>query len=414
MNSNLQSCAAATGVALDGDGALACLCPTDPEQVRAILTYAEREGLPVLPMGGGTKLAWCRPEWCEDPPGLALSTRRMNRVVEYVAGDGTITAQAGASIESLAETVAAGGHRLTPDVPLAAAATLGGVLGAGLSGIDRLRLGPLRHHVLGVTAMLADGTVARSGGRLVKNVTGFDLHRLYAGARGTLCLILEASLRLFPEPEEETAYSLAHPDWASALACAEDLRGAHLPASALVLESRAEDVLLHLCLAGRGQQLAEAQERVQSLLPRAERHTGEAAADRRGRLRDSAAPSGTWPQLRLMAPGPAFPGAVEATSDRLAQRGHPARLVAHPAVGTCDLFVPDLLASDRAEESIRSIRRDAAEAGGRLDLGELPAALHASLAPQPDRPEQRWSLALAQRFDPQGRFASPTFPCRRP
>ena len=102
---------------------------------------------------------------------------------------------------ALAETVHAGGHHLTPDVPRPAESTLGGVVAAGQSGHDRVRYGPVRHHVLGVEVALADGSVVRSGGRLVKNVTGFDLHRLHCGAEGSLGILLGASMRLFPRPE---------------------------------------------------------------------------------------------------------------------------------------------------------------------------------------------------------------------
>jgi glycolate oxidase FAD binding subunit len=95
------------------------------------------------------------------------------------------------------------GHWLTPDVPAADNATLGGVIAAGQSGFDRVRHGPVRHHVLGATAVMADGTLAKSGGRLVKNVTGFDLQRLWCGSHGTLCFLVEATLRLCAAPRAE-------------------------------------------------------------------------------------------------------------------------------------------------------------------------------------------------------------------
>lgn len=413
MSTTIERWSAACGVTFTADAGMPCACPTDADQARAVLAFAAAENIPVLPLGSGSKLARCRPEWVESQPGIALSTRAMDQVVEYVAGDGTITAQAGATVDRLRATVSAGGHRLSPDVAAGERCTLGGLLGAGLSGIDRLQHGPLRHHVLGVTALLADGTQARSGGRLVKNVTGFDLHRLYTGARGTLCVILEASLRLFPEPEQELAFSLACADWDVALERAGQLRAANLPALALVLESRTEDVLLHLILAGRSQHLQEAERSVAALLPRAQRLEGSAAAERRSRLREAAAPGGAWPQLTLQAPVHRFQAALAAAHSGLREQELVTRSVAQPALGTCDLFVPALEAAD-SSGPLLAVRAATRQAGGHLQAAQLPTALHAALAPAADSPTGRWQAALAGRFDPQGRFASPSFPTLRP
>jgi FAD/FMN-containing dehydrogenase len=111
-----------------------------------------------------------------------------------------ITARAGTTLAGLRALTAAERHWLTPFVAREERTTLGGALSAGQSGLDRLRFGPLRHHVLGMRVALGDGTIVKSGGRLVKNVTGYDMHRLYTGAHGSLCIVLEASLRLFPAP----------------------------------------------------------------------------------------------------------------------------------------------------------------------------------------------------------------------
>jgi len=270
-------------------------CPTTVEQAQEILARAAESDLRVVPSGLGSKLGWCRPEVSAGEPLLVLSTRRMNQVLEYVAGDGTLTAQCGATMQSLAEHVAKGGHQLTPDVTNPTGATLGGVLGAGQSGIDRLLYGPVRHHVLGVSALLADGSVARSGGRLVKNVTGFDLHRLYTGARGTLCVLLEASMRLFSIPEEERAYSFTCVDAAEVDQRVLALWQARLPALAMVVEPAPDatgapglHLHLHLLLAGRAALLDATEQRIAPLIEGATAATGDAARALRQRLRDSA------------------------------------------------------------------------------------------------------------------------------
>lgn len=222
------------------------------EEIRDAVREAVAASRRLIPSGHGTSLPWARP----DADGTALLRVGLaggeSGIVEYVPGDGTLTARAGTPWRTLAEAVAEGGHRLTPDLPRCPG-TLGGVLGAGLSGEDRVRFGPLRHQVLGMTFVDGKGRAVRSGGRLVKNVTGFDLHRLLAGARGTLGVITEASLRLVPIPEAE--------------ACLVFERGSAAEAVELALEVRREPRIqparlsvhgarLHLGLAGRAAQVA--------------------------------------------------------------------------------------------------------------------------------------------------------------
>ncbi len=177
-------------------GTLPLAEPQDEAQACALLRLAAREKLRVLPLGLGSKLAW-RGQSAAD---FALTTRALRGIVEYEPDEGVITAGAGTTLAELRARTAAERHWLTPFVAREERTSLGGALSAGQSGLDRLRFGPLRHHVLGMRVALGDGTIVKSGGRLVKNVTGYDMHRLYTGAQGSLCLVLEASLRLFPAP----------------------------------------------------------------------------------------------------------------------------------------------------------------------------------------------------------------------
>ena len=184
----------------DSDGATFPLAaPREDEQWIEVMRLAAAERLAVQPIGRGSKLSWCRPAAELD---LVLSTTRCTGIVAHEPDDGTLTARAGTAMSELRAAVGEGGHHLSPDVPRPDGATLGGVLAAGQSGIDRLRYGPVRDQVLGMRVLLADGTITTSGGRLVKNVTGYDLPRLYCGSHGTLCVILEASVRLHPRPPE--------------------------------------------------------------------------------------------------------------------------------------------------------------------------------------------------------------------
>jgi len=177
-------------------GALPLAEPQDEAQACALLRLAARERWRVLPLGFGSKLSWR----AQSTADFALTTRALTGIVEYEPDEGVITARAGTTLAELRARTTAERHWLTPFVARAERTTLGGAVSAGQSGLDRLHFGPLRHHVLGMRVALGDGTITKSGGRLVKNVTGFDLHRLYAGAHGSLCLVLEVTLRLFPAP----------------------------------------------------------------------------------------------------------------------------------------------------------------------------------------------------------------------
>lgn len=170
--------------------------PRDEEQLCALLRLAARERLRVLPVGLGSKLAWRARSEAE----FALTTRALRGVVEYEPDEGVITARAGTPLSELRALTARERHWLTPFVARPERTTLGGAISAGQSGLDRARCGPLRHHVLGLRVALGDGTITKCGGRLVKNVTGYDLQRLYTGAQGSLGVVLEASLRLFCAP----------------------------------------------------------------------------------------------------------------------------------------------------------------------------------------------------------------------
>lgn len=140
--------------------------------------------------------------WGGPPDGadVVLSMRRLDRVLEHAAGDMTATAEAGCTIESLQRTLAERGQRLALDPLWPGRATVGGVLATADSGPLRVAYGAPRDLLLGVTVALADGTLARSGGKVVKNVAGYDLPKLFTGSFGTLGAITQAMFRLHPLP----------------------------------------------------------------------------------------------------------------------------------------------------------------------------------------------------------------------
>jgi len=236
--------------------------PESAQEASALLVAATGLGLAVVPRGTGTRLHWgCPPERCD----LVLDTGALNRVTEHAAGDLTATVQAGASMDALAEVLAGAGQRLALDPPAAPSAgsrgvvpeartrgTVGGVLAAGVAGPLRLRYGTGRDLLIGITIVLADGTIARSGGKVVKNVAGYDLGKLLAGSRGTLGVITDATFRLHPIPPA-TIYVVAHretpADAAAAIATALEARYSPV---AVELDGRADEAPLAVCVALEG------------------------------------------------------------------------------------------------------------------------------------------------------------------
>src|SRR5216110_2442771 len=180
--------------------------PAAEQQLAAALRLANEAGLAVIPRGGGTKLAWGNPLSRAD---LILSTVRLNKILEHAWADLTVTVEAGCSIQTLQETLAQHGQRLALDPLWPEKATVGGVLSTNDSGALRLRFGALRDLIIGVTIALADGTLARSGGKVVKNVAGYDLPKLITGAFGTLGVITRAVFRLHPLPLNSHFFSIS-------------------------------------------------------------------------------------------------------------------------------------------------------------------------------------------------------------
>jgi glycolate dehydrogenase FAD-binding subunit len=178
--------------------------PVNEQQLAAVLRIANDAGLAVIPRGGGTKLSWGNPPTRAD---VILSTARLDKIVEHAWADLTVSVEAGCTIQKLQSALAQHGQRLALDPLWPEQATIGGVLSTNDSGSLRLRFGSLRDLIIGVTLALPDGTLASSGGKVVKNVAGYDLPKLVTGALGTLSVITRAIFRLHPLPGFSRTYS---------------------------------------------------------------------------------------------------------------------------------------------------------------------------------------------------------------
>src|SRR5579859_335291 len=169
--------------------------PGSTQEAAALLRAAAAFDLAVIPRGAGTGLGWGLPPTACD---LVVDMTAMDQVLEHAAGDLVTRVQAGVTMGQLASVLASAGQELALDVP--AEATVGGVVATGTAGPRRLRYGAPRDLLIGITIVRADGTVAHSGGKVVKNVAGYDLGKLFAGSQGTLGLITETTFRLHPQP----------------------------------------------------------------------------------------------------------------------------------------------------------------------------------------------------------------------
>jgi glycolate oxidase FAD binding subunit len=171
--------------------------PSSAEELAAALAGAGERGESVRVRGGGTKFAW---GGAVDEPALLLSTEKLDRVLEHNAGDMTAIVEAGIPLVRAQEAFAAEGQMLALDPPDHGSATLGGVVAAADSGPLRYRYGAPRDLVLGIRVALSDGTLAQAGGKVIKNVAGYDLSKLFAGSFGTLGAIVQVAVRLHPLP----------------------------------------------------------------------------------------------------------------------------------------------------------------------------------------------------------------------
>ncbi|MEU8248493.1 FAD-binding oxidoreductase [Nonomuraea sp. NPDC048916] len=171
--------------------------PETVEEVSAVLRVCAEQDLALAPVGGGTKLHWGRPpERCD----VLLDLCCLNEILEHASGDLVVRAQAGVTMDALATALAAEGQELALDVP--PGATVGGTLATATAGPRAFRYGTPRDLLIGITVVLPDGTIARSGGKVVKNVAGYDLGKLFTGSYGTLGVIAEATFRLHPLPAD--------------------------------------------------------------------------------------------------------------------------------------------------------------------------------------------------------------------
>jgi glycolate oxidase FAD binding subunit len=388
--------------------------PASNEEASALLRAAAQYHLTVVPRGAGTGLGWGAPPASCD---LVVDMQAMDQVIEHAAGDLVARVQAGVTIGHLASVLASAGQQLAVDAP--AEATVGGVVATGTAGPRRFRYGAPRDLLIGITVVRADGVTAHSGGKVVKNVAGYDLGKLFSGSQGTLGLITEVTFRLHPLPPAVawvTGDLSAPADAAAAVAAAAG--SALVPSAVELLWTDAPAALrVGVLLEGTPSGVAERARQMSRLLESAGAKTATSAAQgtweavpeagapytvarvtfwvrQLGEVLDALAAAGQSAGLRPAIFGPAGAGLLYACLDRDADPGAAARFVR---------ALRERLPGVFAGSSGLSRGSMAVLAG--------PAAVRA--AADPDLPGLDLMRAVKGQFDPGGRMSPGRFPWER-
>ena len=204
-------------LAVDGQIPDVAVFPATADQVAAVLCFASEHQLALIPRGYGTKVSMGTPPRRYD---IALSIRGLKRVIHYEPADLTIGVEAGMTFGEFQNLVGQSGLWLPLDPRGGSESSIGGIIASNAAGPLRQGFGGPRDMVIGLKIATTDGKIAKTGGRVVKNVAGYDLGKLLTGSMGTLGVIVEASLKLFPRPTERATFTLR----AGTLGNARDLR----------------------------------------------------------------------------------------------------------------------------------------------------------------------------------------------
>ena len=218
--------------------------PGSVEETSDVMRLAAREGLAVAPRGSGTKMH------IGDPPrrlDMIVGTARMNGVLEHTPGDQIVRLEAGIKLEDLQEHISDSDQMLAIDPP-ESGATIGGIVAANSSGPRRYRYGTIRDLIIGITVVLYDGTVAKAGGKVVKNVAGYDLSKLFTGSLGTLGVIATANFRLHPRPQAASTVAVEVAGPQQAQTAAQAVVHSQVEATAIELHYGGDEKLLTVLL----------------------------------------------------------------------------------------------------------------------------------------------------------------------
>ncbi|HEU5422774.1 MAG TPA: FAD-binding oxidoreductase [Nitrolancea sp.] len=220
------------GYVVDGVEPGRVVRPDSVAELQEVVREAAASASPLIPWGAGTQMGFGN---LAGPTALAVDLTRLNQIVEYEPDDLTIGIQAGATVGATNELLGQHGQFLPAEAADPARATLGGVFATGIAGPRRFGFGSPRDMVLGISLVLPDGTLARGGGKVVKNVSGFDLMRLNYGALGALGIIVQLNLKVLPAARAQRTVLTRYAAVTPALEAAMRVRESTLGPTAIVL-----------------------------------------------------------------------------------------------------------------------------------------------------------------------------------
>jgi glycolate oxidase FAD binding subunit len=347
--------------AIDGLRPGLAVAPSLPADVAEALKLAAESAAVVVPRGGGTQQSLGAPPERFD---LALDLRHLNGVLEYEPADLTVTVEAGMRLSELQRLLGDRGQWLPLDPPLPDEATIGGILATNASGPTRHSRGTARDLVIGMSVALANGDIVKSGGRVVKNVAGYDMAKLQIGALGTLGVILQATFKVSPLPQQTFTCGVEG-ILGQMTALAAHIDDARLPAQALVLRKQARGLDWTLLAKFAGG--AAAVERA--------RNDFYATASE-GRLLSDSEADAAWskPVATQHSPVRVRAGALPIKTAELAAwfADQGAGVTAYPSVGIVGCSWTDL---GLGASILKEARRKAIEYGGSLVIERAPPEL---------------------------------------
>jgi glycolate oxidase FAD binding subunit len=406
---NVQADAALPGVVASAGWEakpLAIVMPGTAAEVAAVVRAADGAGAALIPFGGGTQLHTGYPPR-DEKPLLLLGMARLNRILDYQPDDLTVTCEPGVPLAALQSALAERRQMLALDVPLSDRTTLGGIVSANASGFWRAAYGTPRDLLIGLRAVMTGGAEVRGGGKVVKNVAGYDVCKLFTGAWGTLGVLTELTFKVRTRPEVERTLAWNVPDVAIAAHIGLELHHACL-APTYLLATNEPDGRPRLLLGLQG-----TPSRVEWQAAEFARLAGEARLNALpatltesevDALRNAQARLG--PETPLAARIACLPtdlaGLVAALED--ASR---LRLTAHCGIGTLSLAAdtPSLAAASQVQAALPA---GANLVWTRLD-GDLAAVEHIAIWGE-TREDFRLQRALKQSLDPNGTFSPGRFP----
>jgi len=394
---------------VDGLKPATVVCPKSLSQLQECLSEAHNQRLYVTTIGGGAHLHLGN---VPDAFDVGVCTPGLDRIIDHEPADMTVTVEAGVQLADLQSALGEHGQFLPLDPPGDDRATVGGILAANVSGPLRHRYGTARDWLIGTRVVHADGTTSKSGGRVVKNVSGYDLHKLYVGSLGTLAVIAEVTFKLAPLPKVDRTVGVACPSPAAAqsIISAAHERGLAVvaaellspPAANAVCDRGAWTALLRV--AGGAAAAARTMDEI-----------GDYAALAEGELTDEPAAWERWRGAFGPAPlslrasvAPSHAAALAETLDRRFA-GDAGRIT---ATSTAGLVRMNLSPADdvRASAIIDHAREIATQRGGFVVVDAAPLAVKKQIDVfGPPRSDIEIMRRLKQQFDPERRLSPGRF-----